>query len=145
RRHAAREQDGPDHRAAGAAPGAPVVRWVPLLVACSSPPPPPPLSQHVPAAPPSRCADTYSSLADDAPTQLAYRISTTTVAERTLVRHRNDFNRCIARDPHVRGTVTITFSMSGGQLKDVHTRGFDPVIDRCVCDVLFAIDFPRVD
>jgi hypothetical protein len=115
-----------------------------LLAACGSPPPPAPLSQHVPPGPPSRCADTYSA-ADDAPIQLAYRISTTSMVERELVRHRGDFLRCGARDPGTRGTVSITFRMTSGKLQDVHTQGFDRAIDDCVCDVLFAIAFPHVD
>ena len=119
-----------------------------VLAACSAAPPPEPPAHHIRPEPPSRCADQLS-VAAEATIELAYRVSTTTIVERTIEQHRVELQRCyqarVANDPDRRGRVYATFRVNSGQLVDVHLRGTDPVVDRCVCDVLFQLDLAHVD
>ncbi len=53
------------------------------------------------------------------------------------------YEDALGRDPSLRGTVTARFLIVGdGTIRLADIDGFDPAIDRCVCDQILQLRYP---
>jgi hypothetical protein len=78
----------------------------------------------------------------------SYLISEGELAQRTIREHRGDLLRCYTERtrtrPSLYGRVTVDFMIDAeGRAREIRTRGFDAIVDRCICERIAHFQFDK--